>query len=140
MGFEMSEYVINIGGVTFLRVPTILAYKGESIISIIEKNKQLFLSTRFYNEHGNLIFWMSLNRYWAPANFNVHVGEKELIIINRNDANTNLAIWEEEGRINLMGKNYLGGMLINFNTSFLAIGNTIFQSYPVIDGEVGISI
>lgn len=131
---------MKLGNAQFKEVPTLVKYKKEPIISLSELNNIFYLSTRFYNKEGDLIFWMSSNRFWTVSSFSIQSKKNELIIVNNEDENNKLRIWEMDGALNIEGKNYLNGMLMDFNPSYLRIGNTIIQAFSATKGMVGIAI
>jgi hypothetical protein len=131
---------IRLGNAKFINVPILIQYKTEPIIFIRKESNNLFLSTRFYNKNNELIFWMSSNRYWANSNFTVISKKNELIIKNDEDDNINLRIWQQDDVLNIEGKNYLKGLILDFSPNYIVLGNNKIFSFNVTSCKVGIMI
>jgi len=59
-----KEYLqINVGGNHFINCRNALVFNDIPLISVRNDNGYLLLSLRLFNEEGNLICWMSENRY-----------------------------------------------------------------------------
>lgn len=139
--FEIIEPLVKLGSSIFYRVPTLFKYKEENIIELKkDKNNNYFLSCRFYDINGNLIFWMSSNRFWADSNFEITQKKNELIIINTINEVNNLRLWMENDHINLIGNNYINGNIIEFSPDYFKYGNKYIQSFSVSNCSVGIYI
>lgn len=138
--FEMTEPFVRLGNAQFKDVPILVMYRQEPIISLNEINHLFFLSTRFYNSKGDLIFWMSSNRYWTTSDFSIQSKKDELIIFNNEDENNKLRIWEMNGVLNVEGKNYINGMLMDFNPFYIRIGNSKISAFSATKCTVGVAI
>lgn len=138
--FEVREQNIKIGSALFKNVPTLLMFKENPLIYFKESNGEYFLSTRFYNKEGELIFWMSSNRYWSQSDFVITSKKVELIIVNEQDANNKLRIWQDDQFLNIEGKNYVNGLIIDFAPSHILVGTTKIFTFNATDCMVGINI
>jgi hypothetical protein len=141
--FDLKQPFVKLGMGQFRNVPILLMYKEEALITLKEFNEEFFLSTRFYNKTGDLIFWMSSNRYWTSSDFYIQSKKGELIIINNEDENNNLRIWQNNDTLNVEGKIYVGGMLVNLNPMFIQFGTSnpnTFNGINVSNCQVGIWI
>ncbi len=138
--FALKQPLVRLGKAQFRNVPILLMYREKALITIKESNGEFFISTRFYNQTGDLIFWMSSNRYWTSCDFYIQSKKNELIIINNEDENNNLRIWQSDDALNVEGKNYIGGMLVNFNPMFIQLGTNMFYGFNATNCQVGIAI
>lgn len=138
VNFNLKNANFRIGGSHCRNVPILLMYKKEPIIELKQQNGEFLLSMRFYNKNGDLIFWMSSNRYWTLYNSRI-TREGDLLMITSNDSHY-LKIWEDAGELNFAGNNYLNGMLVDFNPDYLQLGSSRINTYTVIDCKVGIHI
>ncbi|WP_138994018.1 HNH endonuclease signature motif containing protein [Larkinella sp. C7] len=118
-----ENHLIRIGGSSFLNVQDALIVLDEPMISLRIENGRLFLSVRFYNKKGDLIFWMSRNRYWAPSSFRILTSRPgEIRIIDRADTDHYLRIWENGKSICITGNSYFKGIPIKIDERKIAIG------------------
>jgi hypothetical protein len=138
--FSLAEPNLKLGNAQFRRVPILLKYKEEPIIELIKKNGEFFLTTRFYNNVGELIFWMSSNRYWTNSNFTVMSKKEELVITSDEIENNKLRIWQDAGFLSIEGSNYIKGMVLSFTPTLIRIGNNTIFSLSATDCQVGILI
>ena len=139
--FEIVDPIVKLGNSIFNNVPILLRYKEEDIIELRKnKNDNYILTCRFYDIYGNLIFWMSSNRYWSNSNFEVIYRKNELSIKNTDNELNNLRIWIEDNQLYLTGNNYINGNLIDFSPDYITYGNKIIQTFNASNCLVGIYI
>ncbi|MGA1978908.1 MAG: HNH endonuclease signature motif containing protein [Bacteroidales bacterium] len=138
--FDLKEPIINIGNAQFIHVPILLQFREEPLIELEEKDGEYLLSTRFYNRTGELIFWMSSNRYWTNSSFTIISKREELLIVNNDLEGNKIRIWQNNSTLNIEGANYLNGMALNFNPKFMQIGNSVFYGLSSAYCSVGILI
>lgn len=138
--FELTESYVKLGNAEFRQVPILIMYNDQPIISLRKTNNEFFLSASFYNKEGELVFWMSSNRYWANSDFIVQSRKKEIKIFNNEDADNFLRIWEASGCINVEGKNFINGALIDFDPSYIRLGDMKIRAFSATKCSIGIRI
>jgi len=139
--FDIEEPMVKLGSSIFYHVPILFKYKEENIIELRkDKNNNYFLTCRFYDVAGNLIFWMSSNRYWTVPDFIITIMQNELNITHKINKNNNLRLWMENNHINLIGNNYINGNIIEFSPDYFKYGNKLIQSFSASCCSVGIYI
>lgn len=138
--FNLTRPIINLGNSHFENVPTLLQLKSEPLITLLEINGKFQLSTRFYNASGELVFWMSSNKYWTNSDFVITSKKDELTIINNALENNRLRIWQDKGSLNLEGTNHINGTILKFTPTIIQIGNSTISSISVKDCQIGILI
>jgi len=136
--FELKQPFVRLGNANFRNVPILLMYKEEPLITLREANGEFNLNTRFYNKVGDLIFWMSSNRYWTSSDFSIQSKKNELTIINNKDENNKLRIWQGNNVLNVEGKNYINGMLVNCTPFHVQIGTNMMYGFNATNCLVGI--
>ncbi len=136
--FDINHQIVKIGNNLFEDTPIILNINGKSILQLQKVNNDFLLSCMFYDKEDNLIFWMSLNRYWTNSNLTVTSTKNEISISDNNNDNK-IKLWIEDEKINVSGKNYINGSCIEYSPVLLKVdGNTVisfngckFNSAPV---------
>lgn len=138
--FDLTQPNVSLGSAKFINVPVLIQWKDEPLVSLQYKNGEYFLNTRFYDKSGDLIFWMSSNRYWAKSSFTVITKKSELIISNEESSDTFLHIWQYDQTLNIEGKNFINGNVLDFSPDKIQIGNSIFSAFNAANGKIGIRI
>ncbi len=138
--FELKQPFVKLGNASFMNVPILVQYKDEPLITLKEANGEYYLNTRFHNKVGDLIFWMSSNRYWTSSDFSIQSKKSELTIINNEDDNNSLRIWQGDNVLNVEGKDYINGMLLSCNPLHVQIGTNMIYGMNATNCMVGICI
>lgn len=121
--FQIAENRIRFGMTTIEDFNHILKLGEETAIKLEKINDEYFLSCMFYSKSGDLIFWMSSNRYWTIADFSVSLG-KQFIEIRSSTSDKNfLKLWQENNTLCLEGSNYYNG-----NVFSATIDRTVLKS------------
>ena len=79
-------------------------------------NNEYFLNCRFYSKKGDLVFWMSKNRYFAPKSFNILMKDKSIEITNSIDKSYYLKIWQIGDYFCLLVSNYHRGNTMSIDS------------------------
>lgn len=124
--FDINNLIIKLGNNFFENVPNLIEVNGENILGLKKLNNNILLNCRFYNKEGFLIFWMSSNRYWATSDFIIKSKKNEIIIHNIKDDNCILKMWVEEEKVNVEGKNFINGLVIEFSPTLLNFNSPEF--------------
>lgn len=77
---DINELQFNIWWNLYQWIENILVYKNEKIVSANIINDNLLFNIRLYNIEGDLIFWMSQNRYWSLSKFNILCNNNSIYI------------------------------------------------------------
>ncbi len=121
--FDIQTPKIKFGSIFVVDANPFLSFKREPVIELEYINDAYSLSCRFYNKTGELIFWMSKNRYWCPASFEIIQSAKSIEIKAKNQ-NYKLHIWQTDDYLNLLGENYSRGNKISLTNEGLFVNNT----------------
>ncbi|MDM1555795.1 MULTISPECIES: HNH endonuclease [Chryseobacterium] len=138
--FDIQEPIVRLGNATFDNVPILIRFREENIIEFKKLNDSFILNCRFYDQTGELIFWMSSNRYWCPSDFVVTSRKNQITITNEKNEFNNLKFWIEDGQINLVGNIFLNGISMEFSPSFFRYGNRIIKNISMRYCNIGINI
>lgn len=68
LSINKEYFEIKVGGNFFVNCRNILVFNDIPLISMQNKNGYLLLSLKLFNKNGNLICWMSDNRWWLERN------------------------------------------------------------------------
>jgi hypothetical protein len=137
--FTLGKHFVRLGNCEFRNVKVLLQYQTEPLIKLAEQNGEFLLSTRFYDCSGELVFWMSSNKYWAKHEFSVTSQKNQLLISNIGSDNS-LRIWQQDDFLNIESKNYVKGMALHFTPTRCKLGNSVFESKAVSNCLVGVQI
>lgn len=86
----------------FINTERMVVVNNEDILTARLKNNSVLISTRLYGLKGNLTFWMSNNRYWAPSKLTIKSELNFLEIRDKTETNViNISI--ENDIVNLSG-------------------------------------
>jgi len=141
--FDVSKNKIRLGETFFEGFDSLVNYGDEKIIYIELINGEYYLSSRFYGRNGDLLFWMSKNRYWAPISFKVEVEAKCITISNKLTNDFFLKIWQDEDFYSVLGSSYRNGNSIIMNSNKVAVGagkQITIQGSGTIIGNGGAAI
>jgi len=123
-----EKHIINIGGSHFINCPNILTLNDIPLIQAKNENGYLMLSLRLFNEDGNLICWMSDNRWWVENNQILDFKySKNKFIINHSDRNVLKVIIRENG-IDICGKLYLLGGIWDISRDDISLDDISFKN------------
>jgi HNH endonuclease len=115
--FELPKSIVKLWDCTFIDCKNLVVLNSNPIIEISKKSDWLFyLSIRFYDKNGDLIFWMADNRYWCPSDFTLE-SKKWVFIITRNTEEKILKITQDGDSLIVEGKCWINWKLIKFSTS-----------------------
>lgn len=118
-----KEARIRLGGAEFLDVTNLLVIENIPLVSVSINNDYLYLSTRFYNKQGELIFWMSNNIFWAPSSFKILLhGPREIEIKDETDADHYLRIWDNGKILCVEGNNFFKGFAVTLSEDSIELG------------------
>ena len=121
MQFELKVPVIKLGGSTFINVPILFQRGDDPIITLEKRNEEFFLNARFYNQNGDLIFWMTENMYWSSVNFVIQSKRHEFTIKNEENNDIILRISQKKDYLEIEGRNYINGFLVDFTAQSINI-------------------
>ena len=125
--FEIKKNKIKLGKTFFENWGTILSFGSEPVIKFVydDTRDEYFLNCRLYNKKGELIFWLSKNRYWALSSFNIQTNASDTSLEISNSLNDNyyLKFWQECDYMNFIGKSYRNGKVFEVDSNQLNIGN-----------------
>jgi hypothetical protein len=65
LSINKEMFRIDVGGNHFINCKNILMFNDTPLVSAINKDGYLLISLRLFNKAGNLICWMSENRWWV---------------------------------------------------------------------------
>jgi len=84
-GIRLSseQLKIRVQNTLFIDTPNMIVCKDETILGARLENNNLLLSVKLFDLAGNLIFWMSDNRYWCNSDFEIQSGKDKLEIIDK---------------------------------------------------------
>ena len=119
--FELKVPVIKLGGSTFINVPILFQRGDDPIITLEKRNEEFFLNARFYNQNGDLIFWMTENMYWSSVNFVIQSKRHEFTIKNEENNDIILRISQKKDYLEIEGRNYINGFLVDFTAQSINI-------------------
>ena len=123
---------VRVGDLNIINHNPLLAFSEEPVFSLVKHGNAFVISCRFYDINGNLIFWMSENRYWATSFFEVSVAKNSLTISNPNDQNNFSRIEQIDDYFKVHFKSFYRGHQIEFNDQGVSISGKFFQQ---IGGE-----
>jgi hypothetical protein len=125
--FYLERPDFKVGGNRFINTPRILIYRGNPLFDWKRKNNgKIMLEVRLHDSNGNLIFWMSDNRYWAPSDFRATATKTELNINCSDSPFFNLRVYKLDSIISIEGLCFIGGMGLLINPNYIATGNHRF--------------
>lgn len=115
---------IDVGGNHFVNCKNILMFNDNPLISVENDNGYLLVSLKFFDEKGNLVCWMSKNRWWVEGslvkNFK-HTKNQLLILDNQNEPILRLDI--KDNLIEVQGYMFIKGNRISFSKSSINFGS-----------------
>jgi len=135
--FELKDPHVQLGGATFKRVPILIQYKQQPLLTLWQYNKDFFLNASFYDCKGDLIFWMSSNRFWSHSKFDVIMKKTDLRIINTEDGKNYLHIWQNNDYVCVEGINYLDSKPLIFSPTSLIHGPLRISNSSAEDCLIG---
>ncbi len=114
-----GDYNVLIGSNEYINCEDILIFKGVPIIQLKKENGFLLINLKIYNENGNLIFWMSRNRWWTDLDENFEVNEssklgKSFLRIDK-EGEEIIFISIEDNCVEINFNSYLSGKKYIFN-------------------------
>lgn len=123
--FALKSDFIRLGETGAQGFKNILAFSGIPVISFEfdEERKQFFLNCKIYNKNGDLVFWLSKNRYWAISSFNIYSSKESLEISNEKNDNYHLKFWLENDELKFTGKSYYKNSIFEVKSSEMRFGN-----------------
>lgn len=123
--FELKSNLILLGELSVQGFKNILSFKKVPVISFEfdEEREEYYLNCKIYNKNGDLVFWLSKNRYWAISSFNINANKDTLEITNDKNDNYYLKFWLENGKLRFIGKSYHKNNIFEVNSSEIKIGN-----------------
>lgn len=139
LSIQQGNINVDVGGNHFLNCKNILMFNDNPLISVENDNGYLLVSMKIYSEIGNLICWMSKNRWWveggAIKDF-IHSKNSLKIVDENNEPILNLVI--SSRLIEIQGYLFIKGKKISFSKDNIElpganrfIGNT-FQNLNAI--------
>ena len=120
--FDIQTSKIKFGSIFVEEANPFLSFKRVPVIELEYLNNAFYLSCRFYTKTGELIFWMSKNRFWCPSSFEIKQEAKSIEISSKNK-NYKLNIWQTDDYLNLLGENYNRGNKISITEEGILLNN-----------------
>ncbi len=133
--FDVTESKIRMGQTFYQNFGSFLSFGGEKVIWLDFQNGEYFLNCRFYNKGGDLIFWMSRNRYWSPSSFEIEFTGKSIEIRNSINKVYNLKIWQVADYLCIQGSNFHNGNAITIDSDKTVLGGLTIQGAGAIIGN-----
>lgn len=120
-------------------VPIPVRCNNINVIEIAKRGPEFFISTRFYNLGGELIFWMSMNRYWTKSYFDIHSSDKYLKIFKVDDPNIYIEIRQVNDFLEINGITYMNGKRLFLFPDRIVFGSTKFSTNTMKNVHTGYS-
>lgn len=140
INLQINNRKVIAGGATFIDVPILIRIQETNIIEFQKmKNGKFTIKTRFYDPDGNLIFWLSNNRFWTATPFIV-TSERNSLFIKARNTPQYLDIRLKDDFIEIKGINFYNGNILHFTDKYLDINSNKFSSIGLEGGSVGINI
>lgn len=114
MQFSADENKVRCGDLFIINHNPLLTFGDEPVIYLVKHRDKYLLNCRFYDMDGNLIFWMSKNRYWTIDSFIITVTKTSIKIIKENDSNNYLKIEQIDDYFKFECRNYYKGHIVQF--------------------------
>ena len=127
MQFSADENKVKCGDLYIINHNPLLTFGDEPVLSLIKHGNEYLLNCRFYDENGNLIFWMSKNRYWTIDSFIIKVTRNSIEITKEDQKDNYLKIEQVDDYFKLECKNYHKGQVVEFGSSGLSINGRGIQ-------------
>jgi hypothetical protein len=133
--FDVKECKIKMGQTFCQNFGSFVSFSGEKIIWMEQINNEYFLNCRFYSKNGDLVFWMSKNRYFAPKSFNILMKDKSIEITNSIDKSYYLKIWQIDDYLCLLGSNYHKGNTMTIDSEKMNLGGIVISGNGTLIGN-----
>jgi len=116
LSINKEYFQVDVGGNHFINCANILMFNDIPLISVKNDKGYLLLSLRLFNEEGNLICWMSENRWWLEneAILDFKYTRNEFLIIDSNSSKV-LELKIKENIIEIYGSIPLLGDIIQLS-------------------------
>ncbi len=92
MQFYAAENKVKCGDLFIVNHNPLLAFGKNPVFSLVKYGEKFLIDCQFYDDKGNLILWMSKNRYWVIDSFSIKVDKTFLEISSVDFPNNNLKI------------------------------------------------
>lgn len=120
---DFSEKKIRLGSGIVETLNGILKFGDETVIKIDKIEDEYYLSCRFYSKAGDLIFWMSKNRYWTIPDFTVITNGTSIEIRSKTSDKNFLKLWQDGKVVSMECSNYYNGKVFSATSSGVSVGN-----------------
>jgi len=125
LSINKEYFQLDVGGNHFINCINILMFNDIHLISVKNDNGYLLLSMKLFNKEGNLICWMSENKWWleneAILDFKHTINEFS-ITDTQNSKVLELKI--KENLIEISGSIYLLGDIIQLSKDKIVFNNS----------------
>lgn len=127
--FDAPTSKIMAGQLAIVNHNHLIAFNTEPVFTVEKHGDAFVISCRFYNNKGDLIFWMSKNRYWSISDFDVSVNKKSLTIFNPETENNYIKIEQIEDYFKVNFKNYYEGAVVEFGDNGIEVSGKGFMKF-----------
>lgn len=123
LSIAQGEFQIDVGGNHFIKCENILMFNDNPLLSVENDKGYLLVSMKIFNESGNLVCWMSRNRWWIENSsiLDFRHSKNNLTVIDKDgDQMLNIAVRRQLIEIN--GYLFIKGNKISFSKEKIEFG------------------
>jgi hypothetical protein len=95
----------------------LIAHEYQPILTVECENEDIYFSANFFDEKGDLIFWMRRNNFWAPSFFEISSSLDQLRIYDRQNEKMILTINRDGEHLAIECSTYLDKALFEVNNN-----------------------
>lgn len=136
MQFFASENKVKCGGLFLVNHTSLITFGKMDVLSLVKIGDKFMIDCRFYDATGNLIMWMSRNRYWVVDSFSIKTDKTSFEISSPNYPDNKITIRQVDDYFLMDFKNYHKGSTIEFGTEGLKIGGELIDFSVVGNGTI----
>ena len=137
MPFDAPTNEVRVGTFAIINHNPLLAFNKEPVLALSKHGDGFVVDCRLFNKKGDLIFWMSKNRFWANSDFAVSLNNKKLQISNNKTPNNYITIEQIKHYFNIEFINYSRGRVVKFGDNGVEIKSEDNKFTPPIFMKIG---